>query len=203
MLYGPKSRSRIKCCEPRTAHRTLRNPGYLSLVNIFTSPCTFRNRRIREYFYGTSLSPLTPVTLTVRSDSLTVYRIGKTMPVAMTSLCDMIFILSFLAMLERSPVPYSGGGPRAPNSTLPIGQSSVADPLRLTHVPAGSELIQCLLAVTHAPSEDMILSTNVAGFVLIKDIDSARGTVTYLSPCPGTLPGHPYLVTGSIRSSVD
>jgi polyribonucleotide 5'-hydroxyl-kinase len=78
----------------------------------------------------------------------------------------------------------------------------VADPLRLTNLPASAELSQALLAVSHAPSADQVLSTNIAGFILVKEVDSARGTVTYLSPSPGNLPGR-YLVTGSIRSSLN
>ena len=47
-----------------------------------------------------------------------------------------------------------------------------------------------------------VLSTNVAGCILVKDVDSARGLVTYMAPCPGQLPGR-YLVTGSLRSTID
>ncbi|KAG1674622.1 hypothetical protein FOA52_001871 [Chlamydomonas sp. UWO 241] len=89
-----------------------------------------------------------------------------------------------------------GGGPRAPSSTLPIGMTSIADPMRLTNLPASAELVQSLIAVSHAPTPDQILATNVAGFVLVKDVDAARGTITYLAPCTGNLPGR-YLVTGS------
>lgn len=127
----------------------------------------------------------------------------------------------------------------------------MADPLRLTNLPASAELVQSLLAVSHAPSPDQVregccfsfcptlcseqcvpcvlccipssalqcvsyhhrgccftisamqvLSTNVAGFILVKDVDSARGLVTYMAPCPGQLPGR-YLVTGSLRSTID
>ena len=85
---------------------------------------------------------------------------------------------------------------------MPIGQTSVVDPLRLTNLTVSAELTQSLLVVSHASAADQILSTNVAGFILVKDVDSARGTVTFLSPGPGPLPGR-YLVTGSIRSSID
>ncbi len=36
-----------------------------------------RERRIHEYFYGTSSNPLAPVSQTVRADQLMVYRIGE------------------------------------------------------------------------------------------------------------------------------
>eukprot|EP00955_Chlamydomonas_euryale_P071528 361100-Chlamydomonas_euryale.AAC.7 len=95
-----------------------------------------------------------------------------------------------------------GGGPRAPSSTLPIGAQSISDPMRLTNLPASAELVQSLMAVSHAPTPEQILSTNIAGFVLVKDVDAARGTITYLAPCPGPLPGR-YLVTGSLRTTLD
>lgn len=47
-----------------------------------------------------------------------------------------------------------------------------------------------------------ILNMNVAGFVLIKDVDTARGTVTLVAPAAGQLPGR-YLITGTLRSSID
>ena len=109
---------------------------------------------------------------------------------------------SHLPPTHAPPSPPPGGGPRAPNSALPIGAVSVADPLRLANLPASTELIQSLLAVSHAASPDLILSSNVAGFILVKDVDTARGLVTYTAPCPGHLPGR-YLVTGSLRSSLD
>ncbi|MEW5303064.1 MAG: hypothetical protein WDW36_005793 [Sanguina aurantia] len=93
-------------------------------------------------------------------------------------------------------------GSRAPNSALPMGASSSADPLRITHVPVNAELVQSLMAVSHAGTPDGIVSMNVAGFILVKDVDSARGIVTYVSPCSGSVPGR-YLLTGSLRSAID
>mmetsp|Transcript_40225 Transcript_40225/g.89282 ORF Transcript_40225/g.89282 Transcript_40225/m.89282 type:complete len:430 (+) Transcript_40225:36-1325(+) len=95
-----------------------------------------------------------------------------------------------------------GGGARAPNSALPIGAQSSQDPLKVVNLPASLDLAGSLLAVSHASKSDQILSTNVAGFVLVKDVDSTRGTVSFMSPCPGPLPGR-YLVTGSLRSTLD
>ncbi|GFR40680.1 hypothetical protein Agub_g1271, partial [Astrephomene gubernaculifera] len=91
-----------------------------------------------------------------------------------------------------------GSGPRAPNTALPLGAVSLADPLRLQNLPPNLELLQCLLAVSHAATPDQILNSNVAGFVLVKDVDTARGTITLTSPAPGPLPGR-YLILGSIR----
>ncbi|PNW85613.1 hypothetical protein CHLRE_03g194800v5 [Chlamydomonas reinhardtii] len=95
-----------------------------------------------------------------------------------------------------------GSGPRAPNTALPIGAVSLADPLRLQALPPSLEMLQAVMAVSHAPTPDQILNMNVAGFVLIKDVDTARGTVTLVAPAAGQLPGR-YLITGTLRSSID
>ncbi|CAL5227893.1 g10934 [Coccomyxa viridis] len=91
-----------------------------------------------------------------------------------------------------------GGGPRAPTSALPIGASSVADPIRVTPVSASLDLMHSMLAVSHAATPDQLLSVNVAGFVLITDVDIVQRTITYLAPCPGSLPGR-YLIAGSFK----
>ena len=91
-----------------------------------------------------------------------------------------------------------GGGPKAPTSALPIGASAVADPLRITKVNNCSELLHCLLAVSHAGSPEELLAVNVAGFVYVTDIDIKQNQITYLQPCPGRLPGK-YLMMGSFQ----
>lgn len=95
-----------------------------------------------------------------------------------------------------------GGGPRAPTSALPIGASSVADPLRLTRITSPSDLLYCILAVSHAPEPALLLASNVAGFIYVQDVDVAKGTVTYLAPCPGALPAK-YLLAGSFKVYLD
>jgi polyribonucleotide 5'-hydroxyl-kinase len=74
----------------------------------------------------------------------------------------------------------------------------VADPLRITPVVAGLDLMHSLVAVSHATVPDQILSYNVAGFLYISDVDVQQHTVTFLAPCPGPLPGK-YLLTGNIK----
>lgn len=95
-----------------------------------------------------------------------------------------------------------GGGFRAPTSALPIGATSVSDPLKLTKVSTPQDLLYTLAAVSHAPSPELLLSLNVAGFIYVQDIDVAKGTVTYLAPCPGALPGK-YLLAGNYKTYMD
>lgn len=67
---------------------------------------------------------------------------------------------------------------------------------------AGPDLTHSLCAVSHAQAPDQLPSSNVAGFVLFSNVDTARGVVTYLAPCGGPLPGR-YLLAGSLKAFLD
>uniref|UniRef100_A0A7N0U8H8 Protein CLP1 homolog n=2 Tax=Kalanchoe fedtschenkoi TaxID=63787 RepID=A0A7N0U8H8_KALFE len=90
-----------------------------------------------------------------------------------------------------------GGGPQAPRSALPIGAEPAADPTRLVSVNVSTDLLHSVLAVSFAKEPDQIISSNVAGFIYITDIDMQRRTVTYLAPSAGELPGK-YLIVGTL-----
>ncbi|KAJ0098477.1 hypothetical protein Patl1_22123 [Pistacia atlantica] len=90
-----------------------------------------------------------------------------------------------------------GGGPQAPRSALPIGADPVANPLRLVPVNVDQDLLHLLLAVSYAKEPDEIISSNVAGFIYITDVDTRRKTVTYLGPSAGILPSK-YLILGTL-----
>lgn len=75
----------------------------------------------------------------------------------------------------------------------------MADPLKISRVSNFHDVLNTLVAVSHAPSADLLLSVNVAGFIYIQGIDPAKGTITYLTPCPGQLPGK-YLLAGTFRT---
>ena len=91
-----------------------------------------------------------------------------------------------------------GGGPKAPSSALPIGVASITDPLKVSLVSNLRDLLFNMVAVSHAASADLILSENTAGFIYIQDIDVTNGMITYLSPCPGKLPGQ-FLLAGNFK----
>uniref|UniRef100_A0A1D1XF11 Protein CLP1 n=1 Tax=Anthurium amnicola TaxID=1678845 RepID=A0A1D1XF11_9ARAE len=93
-----------------------------------------------------------------------------------------------------------GGGPQAPRSALPIGAEPAADPTRLVPVNINADLLHSILAVSYAKEMDQIISSNVAGFIYITDIDIHRKKVTYLAPCPGDLPSR-YLLVGTLAWS--
>ncbi|XVF16563.1 hypothetical protein REPUB_Repub10bG0042600 [Reevesia pubescens] len=90
-----------------------------------------------------------------------------------------------------------GGGPQAPRSALPIGADPVANPLRVTPVNIDRDLLHMVLAVSYAKEPDQILSSNVAGFIYITDIDIQRKKITYLAPSAGELPSR-YLIMGTL-----
>lgn len=90
-----------------------------------------------------------------------------------------------------------GGGPQAPRSALPIGAEPAADPTRLVPVSITQDLLHGVLAVSFAKEPDEIISSNVAGFIYITDIDMQRKKITYLAPSAGELPSK-YLIVGTL-----
>lgn len=95
-----------------------------------------------------------------------------------------------------------GGGPKAPSSALPIGATSVSDPLKLTKVTNYRDLLFTMVAVSHAKSPDLLVSTNVAGFIYVQDVDLEKGTINYLTPRPGPLPST-LLLAGSYKTYLE
>ena len=91
-----------------------------------------------------------------------------------------------------------GGGPRAPSSALPIGQQPSTDPMRVAPVVPSTSLLHSVLAVSHGKTQGELLSSNVAGFIYITEVDMVAKKFTYLSPCPGDLPSSVLLV-GNIK----
>lgn len=90
-----------------------------------------------------------------------------------------------------------GGGPQAPRSALPIGAEPASDPTRLTPVTINRDLLHLVLGVSYAKEPDEIVSSNVAGFIYITDIDMQRRKITYLAPSSGELPGN-FLIVGNL-----
>ncbi|KAM5581470.1 hypothetical protein ABKV19_010608 [Rosa sericea] len=90
-----------------------------------------------------------------------------------------------------------GGGPQAPRSALPIGAEPAADPTRVVPVNINRDLLHMVLAISYAKEPDEIISSNVAGFVFVTDINIERKTITYLAPAAGELPGK-FLIVGTL-----
>ncbi|GAB4858952.1 Protein CLP1 [Ancistrocladus abbreviatus] len=90
-----------------------------------------------------------------------------------------------------------GGGPQAPRSALPIGAEPAADPTRVVPVNISQDMLHLVLAVSFAKEPDQIISSNVAGFIYITEVDVQRRKITYLAPSAGELPNR-ILIIGSL-----
>ncbi|GAV69809.1 MobB domain-containing protein/Clp1 domain-containing protein [Cephalotus follicularis] len=90
-----------------------------------------------------------------------------------------------------------GGGPQAPRSALPIGADPVASPVRITPVNIDKDLLHVVLAVSYAKTSEEIISSNVAGFIHVTDVDIQRRKITYLAPSAGNLPSK-FLIMGTL-----
>ena len=91
-----------------------------------------------------------------------------------------------------------GGGPKAPTSALPIGQESSTDPMRVAPVIPSMSLVNAIIAVSHGKSLSDLLTSNVAGFSHIVEVDMNAKRFTYLSPNPGHLP-NTNLIVGNVK----
>lgn len=83
----------------------------------------------------------------------------------------------------------------------PLSQGDHPDWFRVSQVRVSNEIFSCLIAVSHARNYDELPYTSIAGFIHIQSVnvnEDGVGTVTFLSPCPGPLPGN-LLLLGSIE----
>ena len=110
--------------------------------------------------------------------------------------------VSQTAKFENLEVYRVGGGPKAPRSALPIGATSVSDPLKISKVGDFRDILNCMVAISHASSPEELLNANVAGFIYVQDVDVEKGTVTYLSPRDGALPST-LMLAGTYRTYFD
>jgi polyribonucleotide 5'-hydroxyl-kinase len=91
-----------------------------------------------------------------------------------------------------------GGGPKAPTSALPIGQEASTDPMRVASVIPSMSLVNAIVAVSHGKTQSDLLTSNVAGFIHIVEVDMHAKRFTYLSPNPGQLP-NTNLIVGNVK----
>ena len=90
---------------------------------------------------------------------------------------------------------------------------NASENVKLTRVQVSNDLVHSILAVLHIAEEDetnssitpessdipqQLLSSNIAGFLWIVQMDIERDIMTVLAPCPGALPSK-YLLVGSIK----
>ncbi|CAA0406428.1 unnamed protein product [Arabidopsis thaliana] len=71
------------------------------------------------------------------------------------------------------------------------------DPLKITLVTIDEHLVNKVLAISYAIKPDQIISSIVAGFVCIKNVDISEERITYVSPSAAELPSK-ILILGTL-----
>lgn len=84
---------------------------------------------------------------------------------------------------------YKVGAPALPDSCMPLGMKAEDNMTKLVQVQPGLNLLHHILAVSFAESpEEEVITTNIAGFICVTDIDVERQVCTVLSPEQRPLP---------------
>ncbi|KAI9017058.1 Pre-mRNA cleavage complex II protein Clp1-domain-containing protein [Gaertneriomyces semiglobifer] len=132
--------------------------------------------RIKEYFYGTHKNELNPYSSLVNFADASVRRVGE--------------------------------GALAPSSALPLGSEPMQSSTRTIPIDAGDILLHSILAVSNAAlpetpltsdeESQLVLHTNIMGFVYVSEVDETRKRMTILAPNPGKLPKR-YLIMGGLK----
>uniref|UniRef100_A0A915IYS6 Uncharacterized protein n=1 Tax=Romanomermis culicivorax TaxID=13658 RepID=A0A915IYS6_ROMCU len=117
-----------------------------------------RRRKIRQYFYGTVKTPLTPHSFPLRFDEVEIYKIG----------------------VPRVPDSCMPLGMKSEDSSLKIVQISPQTEMIVQRILAVSHC-------ENLQDEDLV-RTNVAGFVCVTEVNLEQKTFTVLSPQPYPLP---------------
>mmetsp|Transcript_7276 Transcript_7276/g.11621 ORF Transcript_7276/g.11621 Transcript_7276/m.11621 type:complete len:421 (-) Transcript_7276:66-1328(-) len=128
----------------------------------------YSSERFRNYFYG-SRQQLSPFRTTVKLEDINIY-----------------LVRAKIVINDESIRPI--GMEANDEEEKKVSQVKVLDPT----------LQNCILAVVHAEGEDDALTSNVAGFVHVAEVDSEAGEITFTTPCPGDLPSK-VLVHGNLK----
>lgn len=84
---------------------------------------------------------------------------------------------------------YKIGAPPLPDSCMPLGMKAEDNMTKLVAVQPGPNLLHHLLAVSFASSTDEeVITTNIAGYICVTNVDVDNQTLTVLSPQPRPLP---------------
>ncbi|MCO5589283.1 hypothetical protein L7F22_043249 [Adiantum nelumboides] len=82
-------------------------------------------------------------------------------------------------------------------SDVHIFQFGGVDPTHLISVRISQELVYSILAVTYAKKPQQLLTSIIAGFIYITEVDFTSKRLWYVAPCPGPLPNN-LLLKGSL-----
>jgi len=95
------------------------------------------------------------------------------------------------------------GAPQLPAHLMPIGMKPEDSktklvPVTLNPTTASKDLLNHLLAVSFTSVPEELIATNVAGFVLVTDVNADEQKITLLSPQPKPLPDTCFLLSDVI-----
>jgi len=87
------------------------------------------------------------------------------------------------------------GAEALPDSCLPLGMEQEDTQTKLVPVAPSRDLIYHILSLSMAESlEENLIETNVAGFVVVTNVDEDRKVISVLSPAPRPLPRRYFLI---------
>ncbi|XP_015907325.1 polyribonucleotide 5'-hydroxyl-kinase Clp1 [Parasteatoda tepidariorum] len=87
------------------------------------------------------------------------------------------------------------GAPSLPDSCMPMGMKAEDNRTKLVPVQTGLNLLHHILSISFADNAgDDVVTTNVAGFICVTNVDVERQVVTVLSPHPRPLPKNIFLI---------
>lgn len=91
-----------------------------------------------------------------------------------------------------------GGGLQVPVTALPIGHSvEEDDSLKISSVVPDKELVNCVLGVSYAETEDKLLESNVAGFIYVERFEKdEKKKLSCLTPTLMKIPSKLVIVGG-------
>jgi len=94
---------------------------------------------------------------------------------------------------------YKIGAPDLPNSMLPLGMTAGDNRLKPVRIQPSVSLLHHVLSASFATTpEDDVVQSNIAGFVVIAEVDSDRQALKILAPAPAPLPWSIMLVMDDI-----
>lgn len=128
---------------------------------------------IQHYFYGKSLEPLSPFTITVKMSDVTVYQVVESVT------------------YDENVLPAGGAADYIPDDSDASSSESIAK-LEVSNI-----LENCVLAIVNAELSDtldVIAESEIIGFVHIVAVDETKHQLRVLLPMPGRLPAKPLLL---------
>ncbi|XP_014235124.1 protein CLP1 homolog [Trichogramma pretiosum] len=90
------------------------------------------------------------------------------------------------------------GAPLLPSSCMPVGMKVEDNSTKIVNITPSLSILHHVLCVTFAQSAETIFETNLAGFVVVTNVDVDRQCLTLLSPQPGPLM-HNHLILSDLQ----